>query len=145
MCSIYARRSWKRKKLLDLTVFFAFMGSAFVKATCKMLVKLSPACLHYKIFCDLFCLSFVQKIFQGFFVLGKTFLKYCSVKIFQPFGNWKQNKHCQNKAFVTIVKIKYSSVIYLLLGANWMLDKKLIFARYRMKFCSVIKVGFCSI
>ena len=29
------------KKLLDLTVFFALLGSALVKAACKMLVKLT--------------------------------------------------------------------------------------------------------
>ena len=30
--SFYLLRSQKRKKLLDLTVFFALLGSAFVKA-----------------------------------------------------------------------------------------------------------------
>ena len=38
----YAPRSQKRKKLLDLAVFFALMGFAFVKAAGKMLVKLTP-------------------------------------------------------------------------------------------------------
>ena len=40
--SFYAHRSQKRKKMLDLTVFFALLGSACVKAACKMLVKLTP-------------------------------------------------------------------------------------------------------
>ena len=31
-----------QKKLLNLTVFFALLGSARVKAACKMLVKLTP-------------------------------------------------------------------------------------------------------
>ena len=43
MQSVYARRSGKRKKLLELTVFFALLGSVCVKAARKMLVKLSPA------------------------------------------------------------------------------------------------------
>ena len=38
----YAHRSLKCKKLFDLTVFFALLGSASVKAACKMLVKLTP-------------------------------------------------------------------------------------------------------
>ena len=40
--SFYAHRSQKRKKLLDLTVFFALLGSAQVKAARKLLVKLTP-------------------------------------------------------------------------------------------------------
>ena len=35
------RRSQKSKKLLQLTVFFALLGSACIKAACKMLVKLT--------------------------------------------------------------------------------------------------------
>ena len=35
-------RSCKRKKLLDLTVFFALLGSAHIKAARKMMVKLTP-------------------------------------------------------------------------------------------------------
>ena len=31
-------------KLLNLTVFFALLGSARIKAACKMLVKLTPVC-----------------------------------------------------------------------------------------------------
>ena len=41
-CSFYARRSRKPKKLLELTVFFVLLGSACVKAGCKMLVKSNP-------------------------------------------------------------------------------------------------------
>ena len=37
--SFYARRSQKWKKLLDLTVFLRFLGSAFVKAACIMMLK----------------------------------------------------------------------------------------------------------
>ena len=40
--SFYARRSQKCKKLLDLTVFFALLGSASVKAARRMLMKLTP-------------------------------------------------------------------------------------------------------
>ena len=32
----------KRKKLLEMIVFFALLGSACVKAACKMMVKLTP-------------------------------------------------------------------------------------------------------
>ena len=39
--SFYAPRSRKRKKPLDLTDFFALLGSESVKAACKMLVKLN--------------------------------------------------------------------------------------------------------
>ena len=42
MSSFYARRSGKRKKQLELTVFFALLGSASVKAARKMLVKFTP-------------------------------------------------------------------------------------------------------
>ena len=40
--SFYTCRSRERKKLPKLTVFFALLGFACVKAACKMLVKLSP-------------------------------------------------------------------------------------------------------
>ena len=40
--SFYACRSQKRKKLLELTVFFAPLGSASVKVARKMLMKLTP-------------------------------------------------------------------------------------------------------
>ena len=42
MRSFYARRSLKHKKMLDLTVFFALLGSVCVKAARKMLVTFSP-------------------------------------------------------------------------------------------------------
>ena len=41
MSSFYARRSQKHKELLDLSVFFALLGSVHVKAARKMLVKLT--------------------------------------------------------------------------------------------------------
>ena len=40
--TFYARRSQKLKKLLNMTVFQALLGSAPVKAACKTLVKLTP-------------------------------------------------------------------------------------------------------
>ena len=40
--SFYASRSQERKKLLDLTVFVALLGSACLKVACKMLIKLTP-------------------------------------------------------------------------------------------------------
>ena len=42
MCSFYTRRFQKRKKLLNLTVFWALLRSAHVKAARKMLVRLTP-------------------------------------------------------------------------------------------------------
>ena len=39
--SFYTRRYWKHKKLLDMAVFFALLESARVKATCKIVVKLT--------------------------------------------------------------------------------------------------------
>ena len=42
-CSFYVLKSRKRKKMLVLTVFFALLGSACVKAVRKMLVKLTPS------------------------------------------------------------------------------------------------------
>ena len=55
-CCVYAQRSQKRKKLLELTVFFALLGSARVNAARKMLVKLTQAgpfvtCLSQTCFC----------------------------------------------------------------------------------------------
>ncbi len=41
--SFYARRSRKRKKTDDLTVFFMLLGSVSVKAVRRTLMKLSPA------------------------------------------------------------------------------------------------------
>ena len=41
-CSFYAHRSQKRKKLLDLAVFFVLLGSVRVQAAHKMMVKLTP-------------------------------------------------------------------------------------------------------
>ena len=61
-CSFYEGRSKKCKKLLNLTVFLALLGSARVKANCKMLVKLSlvahlpkflPLLYNFSIFCTL--------------------------------------------------------------------------------------------
>ena len=40
--SFYALQSQNHKKLLDLAVFFAILGSAHVKAARSMLVKLTP-------------------------------------------------------------------------------------------------------
>jgi len=42
MSIFYACRSQKRKKLLDMTVFFALLGSAGVKAARRTLIKLTP-------------------------------------------------------------------------------------------------------
>ena len=41
MSSFYACRSQKCKKLIELTLFFAVLGSVHVKAARKMLVKLT--------------------------------------------------------------------------------------------------------
>ena len=43
--SFYVQRSLKRKKLLNLTVFFVLLGSGCVKAARRMLVKLTPGVL----------------------------------------------------------------------------------------------------
>ena len=48
------------KKLLDLTVFLGLMGSASVKAACRMLMKLNPSHRIY-LFC-LFNLKLGQKV-----------------------------------------------------------------------------------
>ena len=64
--SFYARRSRKRKQLLDLTVVFALLGSECVKAAHKMMVKLTPTChiqrkitsLPFSLSLSLFCSSF---------------------------------------------------------------------------------------
>ena len=40
--SFAASRSRKRKKLLNLSVFLALLGSSGLKAACKTLVKLTP-------------------------------------------------------------------------------------------------------
>ena len=40
--SFYTWRSQKCKKLIELTVFLVLLGSACIKAACKMLVKLTP-------------------------------------------------------------------------------------------------------
>ena len=44
----------KTKKLLDLTVFFALLGSAGVKAACKMMVKLTlvSSIFNVSVLCD---------------------------------------------------------------------------------------------
>ena len=47
MGSFYTHSSQKHKKLFDLTVFFALLGSTHEKAACKLLVKLTPG---YKLF-----------------------------------------------------------------------------------------------
>ena len=41
---LYACRSQKCKKQLDLTVFFALLVSVGVKAARKLMVKLTPGC-----------------------------------------------------------------------------------------------------
>ena len=45
--SFYAGRSRKRKKTVKLSSFFPLLGSAGVKAACRTLVKLIPACLSW--------------------------------------------------------------------------------------------------
>ena len=57
-CSFYACRSQQRKKLLELTVFFALSGSESVKAESKMLVKLTPGLF----FLSLKILTLVEKL-----------------------------------------------------------------------------------
>ena len=64
MRSFYTPRSEKRKKLLELSVFFALLGSACVKTVRKMLVKLTPAgrqgqAILIRTFPDIFLPSFV--------------------------------------------------------------------------------------
>jgi len=49
--SIYVRRSQRHKKLLDMTVFFALLVSAWVKAAHRTLMKLTPS----------FCQRFAKK------------------------------------------------------------------------------------
>ena len=53
--SFYARRSRKHKKQLEMTVFFALLGSLSLKAPGKMLVKLTPClsqlCNHIQLPC----------------------------------------------------------------------------------------------
>jgi len=41
MSSFYAHRSQKHKKTVNLSVFFAILGSVCVKAACRMLMKLT--------------------------------------------------------------------------------------------------------
>ena len=50
MPSFYKCRSQKGKKLLDLTVFLALLGSVCVKAACEMMVKLTPEAKPSKLF-----------------------------------------------------------------------------------------------
>ena len=45
--SFYATWSQKRKKLLDVSVFFALLGSAHVKAACKMMVKWTTGSIFF--------------------------------------------------------------------------------------------------
>ena len=65
MCSFYARRSQKRKKLLELTIFFALFGSASVKAVRKMLVKLTPDVCQNNLSLSLY-------LYDAFFAFGKN-------------------------------------------------------------------------
>ena len=45
LCAAFTRKDTKSaKKQLELTVFFVLLGSAHVKAGCRMLVKLTPGC-----------------------------------------------------------------------------------------------------
>jgi len=46
MGSFYAHRSQKRKKTDYLTDFFVLLGSTHIKATCKILVKLTSGVTH---------------------------------------------------------------------------------------------------
>jgi len=52
------------KKTDNLTVFFAFLGSVNVKATCKMLMKLTPEINFINILRTLFLLIFCAKNFK---------------------------------------------------------------------------------
>jgi len=56
--SFYTRRSQKRKKTDDLTVFYTLLCSASVKAVRRTLMKLNPGgCGVDKVSSELFCLS----------------------------------------------------------------------------------------
>ena len=61
--SFYARRSQKRKKLLELTVFFALLGSTCVKAAHKMLMKMTPADERESLFLDAFLIFYKEQSF----------------------------------------------------------------------------------
>ena len=57
-CSFYTRRSQKRKKLPELTVFFALLRSVRVRAARNMLVKLTSS--HVSLF---FLSFYLQELF----------------------------------------------------------------------------------
>ena len=61
--SFCASRSQKRKKLLDLAVFFSLLGSASVKAAHIIMVKLTPLLSTFYLFSyfiDFFCFKSVS-------------------------------------------------------------------------------------
>ena len=68
-CRFYARRSRKLKKLLELTVLIALLGSESVKAARKMLVKLTPC---FNIWTDSFLSSSSECLLNPFTGLKKV-------------------------------------------------------------------------
>ena len=74
-CSFYVHSSQRRKKLLNLTVFFALLGSARVKAARKMLVKLTPRFLSIEFLSEKNYLSKINLLLANFSLIkiGRAF------------------------------------------------------------------------
>ena len=135
MRSFYARRPQKRKKLLELTVFFALLRSLHVKAVRKMLVKVTTIAVAVKY-------SFLRKqkvMKKGLF--GKTiaspwrfravnqstriprcmmpfYIQLCNYKAFlfwkyprnqwfSTFGTWRSTIQNKTQLLATHIVLKY--------------------------------------
>ena len=68
------------KKLLDLTVFFALLGSACIKAACKMMVKLTLA---------LYLISIEIELSNGFAIQSKYLFVITSSSTSFPLSRFK--------------------------------------------------------
>ena len=89
LCAAFmlAHRSQKLKKLLNLTVFLALLGSVFVKAASKLLVKLTPggnlteilqAAFRTKVLFAVFL--YLQILYVFFYFWQKEIVKKAAVK-----------------------------------------------------------------
>ena len=79
-CSFHVSSSQKRKKLLELTVFFALLWSAYLKVAPKMLVKLTAGMGRREERCtecvrDLDELNLVNLVIELGFGLNQNFLR----------------------------------------------------------------------
>ncbi len=119
--SFYELRSRKRKQTDGLIVFFALLGSSWVKAARKILVKSTGWCrevlgvpvnFRLSLFVNVYCLGFLRLSVKGWLRCQKTYFsiweprapkgwKHCSLKYYFQ-SDWKTETLLMIKSFTQV-------------------------------------------